>query len=186
MRIILILLLCSNLLKAQVFQAGIEKFELTDSALRSSIETVIKMEEKKDSLFANGKGYLIISVDESIREGDRSSGLGLDTLVTYQINISFAHPEEDINDLMMLYPTHYSQVNGRVLAYQTGNRIFSFTPEGKQAYLEDLKGNLEPFPAESLRKTWNLKGFYLIHILENRVSQETAPPAIEYRTYKQN
>ncbi|OEK02314.1 hypothetical protein BFP97_12645 [Roseivirga sp. 4D4] len=160
--------------KAQVFRADIQYVVLEDTLLIESLSEIIAIEEKGDSLFANGYGYLNVGINEEVRRGANS----LDTLRSYEISVSFAHPNEDQNKLMPFYPKYYSLVNDRLVTFDLPARSIAFSKTSILIYEEIIEKHLAPKDSPSRKTLWRLNYQYNVAILQNRINGEYEKPIV--------
>jgi len=153
-------ILFMNLAIAQkVIRPDIQYVTLTDTVLILEIKKYIKEEEKVDTLFARGKGYINVSFSYKRKNGHVFSNNPhrVDTVFTYCLMTSFMSTDGKENTLDDMYPSFYSMIDGRLICidtdgYRVANKYFGFSEKSKKKYRKILAKYLDPVGSKS--RTW--------------------------------
>jgi hypothetical protein len=140
----------------KVVKPEIKYVTLTDTALISEIKKYIKVEEKIDTLFAKGKGYILLSFSGVLKRGKRVSETNYattDTVFTYYLQTSYMAPEKGENLFEEMYPMFYSIVGGRLVNITDPyfSSYLGFAEKSKKRYRKIVEKYLEPVGAQSRR-----------------------------------
>jgi len=111
------------------------------------LDSLIQYEEKNDSLFALGYGYISVDYSTSMSYGPvLPDNTRVDTVFQYDICFTYMHPEEEINKLGSAYPSYYSLVRNRVVKLGDGNvgRLLGFSEGSTTIYMKILNPLLPP------------------------------------------
>lgn len=186
-RIILVMILSQMwsqvLFGQEQIKPDIQFVTLSDTFLIRTIKSIIREEERKDSLFSMGYGYLLLSYSNEIKEGNYLlNNERVDTVFTYEISVSFMHPEEEENGLGNMYPLFFTLVNDRLICIGDsglGGHYFGFSNKSKFIYNRIIQKYIEP-PGSASRKVIKLEYIY-IYYLQNRFTGEFLKPVIQKR-----
>lgn len=150
------------ILSAQkVIKPDIQYVTITDTVLINVVKNYIEEEEKIDTLFAKGKGYINVNFSygkkngkEYIKYGDKfPTHDRIDTVFTYYLETSFMSAEGKENTLDDMYPSFYSFVNGRLICFSDwSDRYFGFSEDSKKKYRKMLEKYIEPVGSKS--RSW--------------------------------
>ena len=173
-------IICSTqLAHAQVFRADIQYVTIEDTLLIQSVRSIIAIENKNDTLFAQGYGYLNVGIDWIVGEGLGKTTARVDTVRTYDILVSFAHPSKAQNGLMPFYPRYYSLVDDRFIVFELPDQQhIEFSKNSIKVYEQIIEKHLEPQKSPSAKVLWKLDYHYQVKILQNRFSGEYEQPIV--------
>ncbi|MFY0593438.1 hypothetical protein [Roseivirga sp.] len=172
------LIYSTQLTNAQTFKADIQYVTIEDTLLIQSIKSILTLESKNDTLFAKGFGYLNVGIDWMVSEGSGIGSARIDTVRTYNISVSFAHPNKTHNNLMPFYPKYYSIIDERVVAFELPERHIKFSANSVKVYEQIIEKYLEPFGSPSTRLLWKLDYNYRVNILQNQFNSDYEDPII--------
>lgn len=180
-----ILLSYTHLANSQTFMADIQFVEVHDSLLIHSLSTIIDIEENNKTLFAKDYGYFNVGLINDIRSSSTLPN-SVDTIYTYDITMSFAHPNESQNGLMPFYPAYYGFVNNRLLAFNLPDESITYSAKSKLLYEHVIEKFLEPENSPSRKTLWQLDYHYTIDILQNRSTGKFEKPVIKKIYFKEH
>lgn len=175
----------THLANSQTFMADIQFVEVQDSLLIHSLNSIINIEENNKTLFASGYGYFNVGLMNDVRSSSTLPN-SLDTIYTYDITLSFAHPSESQNGLMPFYPAYYGFVNNRLLAFNLPDENITYSAKSKLLYERIIENYLEAENSPSRRILWQIDYHYTIDILQNRSTGKYEKPLIRKIDYKED
>lgn len=180
-----LLLSYSHLVNSQTFTADIQFVEVQDTLLIHSLNSIITIEENNNTLFAQGYGYFNVGQVNDIRASSTLPN-SLDTIYTYDITMSFAHPRESQNGLMPFYPAYYGFVNNRLITFNLPDESITYSAKSKLLYERVIEKYLEAENSSSRKILWQLEYRYIIDILQNRSTGKYEKPLIRKVSYKKD
>ena len=186
-KFILISLLNPTKIQAQeISKPDIQFVTIQDTFLIKTLDSLIQYEEMNDSLFSKGYGYFNVRFSKYMSYGEiLSDNTRVDTVFKYDIQVTFMHPEKEINTLGDMYPSYYSLLGGRVLSFGKSDigHLLGFSEGSKKVYMEILDKNLAPRSHSSL-SYFRLDEVIEIYYLQNRFTGEYIKPHIVRKKLK--
>lgn len=193
----------SSLLFFQGFsqKPDIQYVSLPDTFLINEIRKLIKEEEKSDSLFSKGLGYLELSFSLTRKDGNSfkrkliaKDGSGqftldrIDTIMTYYLGVLYMSPDGDDNTLGDIYPNYYTFIDNRLVAINNGDKgltsqYFGFSEDSKMIYDRLIEKYLEK-PGSASRRSININRQTRIYYTKSILSDEIRPIVIKKTNVK--
>jgi hypothetical protein len=183
--LIILSTLCVSCTNEQIIKPDIQYISIPDHSLTQILDSLITYEVKNDSLFAQGQGYLLMTMKYPYSKGPiLPDNTRFDTVFQCSIEITFGHPDEKINKLFDYYPPFYSLVNGRVIniydSNETLDKFFGYSDRSKKDYLTVLAKYIAPQGPHPLEQ-FRIGESYTISYLENPFNGDKKKPVVVYR-----